>query len=76
MPAREMAAKIDELLDFVGIKERKFSSIKQLSWGMNRLATWHLGIVLSTTAAIAVAASSAAAWQATRIEPAEALRDE
>jgi ABC-2 type transport system ATP-binding protein len=36
MPAGERAAKIDELLDYVGIKERKHSPIKQLSGGMKR----------------------------------------
>jgi ABC-2 type transport system ATP-binding protein len=36
MPARERVAKIDELLDYVGIKERKHSPIKQLSGGMKR----------------------------------------
>jgi ABC-2 type transport system ATP-binding protein len=36
MPARERAAKIDELLDYVGIRERMNSPIKHLSGGMKR----------------------------------------
>jgi ABC-2 type transport system ATP-binding protein len=36
MPAGERAARIDELLDYVGINERRDSPIKQLSGGMKR----------------------------------------
>jgi|WetSurMetagenome_2_1015567.scaffolds.fasta_scaffold01531_3 ABC-2 type transport system ATP-binding protein len=36
MPSRERAARIDELLDYVGIKERRNSPIKHLSGGMKR----------------------------------------
>jgi len=36
MPARERAAKIEELLDYVGIRERSNSPIKHLSGGMKR----------------------------------------
>ena len=36
MPARERAARIDELLDYVGIRERRNSPIKHLSGGMKR----------------------------------------
>ncbi len=36
MPKKERMAKIDELLDYVGIDERKHSPIKQLSGGMKR----------------------------------------
>jgi putative ABC transport system permease protein len=41
-----------------------------------RLEPWHLGAALAGTVLIAVAAGSVAAWRVTRIEPAEALRDE
>ena len=36
MPPQERAARIDELLDYVGINERRDSPIKQLSGGMKR----------------------------------------
>jgi ABC-2 type transport system ATP-binding protein len=36
MPAGERAARIDELLDYVGINDRRNSPIKQLSGGMKR----------------------------------------
>jgi ABC-2 type transport system ATP-binding protein len=36
MPARERAVRIDELLDYVGIRERSNSPIKHLSGGMKR----------------------------------------
>jgi ABC-2 type transport system ATP-binding protein len=36
MPANERASRIDELLDYVDIRERKHSPIKQLSGGMKR----------------------------------------
>jgi putative ABC transport system permease protein len=41
-----------------------------------RLSAGHLAISFAGTIAIAILASSAAAWQTTRIDPAEALRDE
>lgn len=36
MPARERSARIEELLDYVGIKERRKSPVKQLSGGLKR----------------------------------------
>ncbi len=36
MAARERAARIDELLDYIGIKERRSSPIKHLSGGLKR----------------------------------------
>jgi ABC-2 type transport system ATP-binding protein len=36
MPAKERTDRIDELLDYVGLSERKQSPIKQLSGGMKR----------------------------------------
>lgn len=41
-----------------------------------RLEPWHLASALAGTVLVAVLAGSVAAWRATRIEPAEALRDE
>lgn len=41
-----------------------------------RLSAWHMAATLGGTIAVAILASSAAAWQTTRIDPAEALRDE
>ena len=41
-----------------------------------RLAGWHIWACLAGTMAVAVMAGGTAAWRVTRIEPAEALRDE
>ncbi|GJQ57801.1 MAG: hypothetical protein SCALA701_06020 [Candidatus Scalindua sp.] len=53
-----------------------FSSHLQVEESLCCLSIWHLLIILGTTVAVAVLAGTIAAWRVTRIEPAEALRDE
>ncbi len=53
-----------------------FSNHLQAEESLCRLAIWHFIIVLGATVAVAVLAGTVAAWRVTRIEPAEALRDE
>jgi putative ABC transport system permease protein len=53
-----------------------FSSHLQAEESLCRLAIWHLLIILGATVSVAILAGTVAAWRITRIEPAEALRDE
>ena len=53
-----------------------FKAHLQAGESLCRLSFAHLGLALGATLAVALAASLTAAWRTTRIDPAEALRDE
>jgi putative ABC transport system permease protein len=59
-----------------GIINRSFSAHLQGQESLCNLSLLHIGTMLSGMLTIAVVAGVVAAWRTTRIEPAEALRDE